>query len=130
MTIVDSSVWIANFLPKDTQHTKAVRALGGLKQVVCPEYVVLEVTTVLRQKGDHETAARFLELLEEGSDVTIVPSSPSLLAATMALVRRNTYPRLSFVDSALVILSGDDEVLTFDRPLARAITDARRKKSS
>lgn len=125
MTIVDSSVWIASFLPKDTQHAKAQRALGKLKHVVCPEYVILEVITVLRQKREQALAAQFLDLLEQGSDATIIPSSLSLLTATIALVKRNRYPKLSFVDTALLVLSHDHDVLTFDRALTRAIADDR-----
>ena len=126
MTIVDSSVLVASFLANDSQHEKAQRALKKLKNIGCPEYVVLEVANVLHNKKEHVLASSFLTLIEASSDISILLSTPTLLAETMELFRADRFSKLSFVDAALVVLSRDNEILTFDAALARAIASRKR----
>lgn len=126
MTFVDSSVFIASFLPHDTQHAKAQRTLRTLKHIDCHEYVLLEVATVLRLKGEGELAATFIDLMERGSDVTLVPSSPALLADTSQLFKRSPTSKLSFVDTMLVVLSRNHQVVTFDQALLQAMAKQKR----
>lgn len=123
--VVDSSVLIASFLPNDTQHAKAQRKLAALSHIACTEYVILEVVTVLRSRKEGVLANRFLDLVRQGSDVEIMHSTSELFAETAALFRSGMHPKLSFVDTSLVVLSRRYEIITFDGALARAIAQSR-----
>lgn len=118
--ILDSSVWIALFHKEDSQHEKAKKLLeGNSTSVVVPEYVLLEVVTVLRNLKRHKEAERFMEEVLEDSG-TFLPAGT--LAYEVARVLPREAKTLSFVDVALTLLSQKKyEVLTFDSVLARAI---------
>ena len=121
MPIIDSSVFIASFLTNDSQHVKAQEPLGGLERITCTEYVVLEVVTALRTKKENALAYQFLDLIRRGSDVEILHSTPALFSESATLFRSGKYPKLSFVDTSLVVLSRHHKVATFDRSLSHAI---------
>ena len=50
--ILDSNVWIAFLHKGDSQHKKAQRIFARQKEpIVIPEYVIIEVSSVLLQKA-------------------------------------------------------------------------------
>ncbi|NBD73714.1 PIN domain-containing protein [Patescibacteria group bacterium] len=117
--VLDTNVWIAFLHEEDSQHAKAKRLLkDATAPVVVPEYVLLEVVTVLRHLRRHEEANRFIEQVLDDSG-TFLPANA--LAYEVAEMLPNVPKHLSCTDVALLALSRDYEVLTFDSALARAI---------
>ena len=117
--ILDTNVWIAFLHEEDSQHVKAKRLLKDVTApVVVPEYVLLEVVTVLRNLRRHEEANRFTEQALDYSG-TFLPANT--LAYEIAEMLPNVPKHLSFTDTALLALARNYEVLTFDSALARAI---------
>lgn len=121
MTILDSSVWIALLDIDDSQHEKARKALSNLQwPVLVPEYVLLEVCSVLTRVRK-ELADEFIERVENSNDVQLLYSNE--LFCNQVLETFREYPRndLSFVDMALLKLSEEHGLVTFDKKLQRAI---------
>ena len=69
------------------------------------------------------SADEFVEEILRGGEFTLLPSSPSLFDAAARLFLASP-KKLSFVDCALVVLSREYTVLTFDKALAKAIQAA------
>lgn len=124
--ILDSSVWVAFLLDSDSQREKAKRILGNLQDIalVVPEYVLVEVATALKHKGYEEVAKKFVAEVMEGGR-TFLPSGESLAHTTAELFLKRGRDRLSFTDTALLALSEQYRVITFDRKLQKAIDKAR-----
>lgn len=125
MTILDADVWIAYLNTEDSQHAKAVKVIGELeaKQEIIgvPEYVVLEVVTVVRRIAGATIATVFMATVAENALVRILPSDTSLFRSVCFAVYHARVPKLSFTDIALLRLAQKHRVITFDRALARAI---------
>jgi predicted nucleic acid-binding protein len=104
--ILDSSVWVAFLRDTDSQREKAKRMLDNLRDaaVVVPEYVLVEV-------------------MEDGR--AFLPAGESLAHATTKLFLKRERDHLSFTDTALLVLSEQYRVITFDRRLQKAIDKAR-----
>ncbi len=87
-----------------------------------PEYVFLEVVTVLAARRDLATAIRVGSILLNSRDVELVPCS-DLFTETFAVFQTQAQgPVLSFADSAIVALAkrrSTQFVATFDRGFAR-----------
>ena len=127
MMIIDSSVWIALYDRSDNQHARAVDKSGTSANVVLPEYVVLETSSILLLKAGKDVAEKFLSYALGSSEVTILHSSPEFFHATVQLFRLDSNKKLSFVDTSLLLLSELHEIVTFDRVLARAIQASRKR---
>ncbi len=91
---------------------------------VLPEYVFLELCTVLKKRTNHEFVSRVVDLLCNTEAVTLL-SSTEYFSETVSLFQTLDEPHLSFVDVSLVVLSRNYEVMTFDTKLQRAIKHAR-----
>ncbi|MEK7649203.1 MAG: PIN domain-containing protein [Patescibacteria group bacterium] len=123
MTILDSSVWIAWLDKDDSQHGRAEKVFEQVSDIVVPEYVILEVCTVLSRKKGHAFAEQFLSLAVENSDITILLSSEDLFYKTVDSFKKVFRRRLSFADSMLAVLSRSYTILTFDNTLQKAIQE-------
>ncbi len=121
MTVVDSSVWIAWLDKDDSQHSMAEKLLEELHDIVIPEYVILEVCTVLSRKRGHTLAERFLGMALENSDITLLFSKEEFFYKTVDTFKKVCRRKLSFVDSMLASLSQSYTILTFDRALQNII---------
>ncbi|MBP9750121.1 MAG: PIN domain-containing protein [Candidatus Pacebacteria bacterium] len=125
MTILDADVWIAYLNTEDSQHAKAVKVFDELEAreeiVAVPEYVVLEVVTVVRRVAGATIATAFMQVVAENTFVQILPSDSALLRSVCFAVYHAQVPKLSFTDIALLRLAEKHRVITFDRVLARAI---------
>ena len=123
--ILDSSVWIAYLHEGDSQHEKAMRTVDVLTDpVIVPDDVLNEVGTTLKNKGREDLAKHFVR------EVVSVSSMP-LLVLDEDVVRRvaNTFLSRSgdsffFTDTALLVLSDEYRVITFDKKLQKAIKRA------
>ena len=121
MIVLDSSFLIAFHNESDSQHA-AARSLmrefldGRWGQGLLPEYVFLEVVTVLLVKRDLATAVRTGRLLLEAQELQFVPCSDVLLDAVQ-LFGSQKKTSLSFADAAIAMIArthADGQVLTFD----------------
>lgn len=116
--LVDSSVWIALFLPFDTQHQKAARTIERLSGMVyLPYCVIVEVATVLAYKHSKQLADNFIAYTHDNRDIAIVNNDA---LEEMAFYSTNPH-KLSFVDISLMFLSGkyNATLVTFDKQLQR-----------
>lgn len=117
-TIVDSSVWIAYFYESDTQHEKARKIVNNLVAPLIPEYVLLEVTTILRLKKQEEALKRFVDLTITGGAYLPVGNLGLEIASCFSDIK---YRKLSFVDVGLALLSKKYKVVTFNKELEKVI---------
>lgn len=116
--LVDSSVWVALFLDFDTQHRKAEQTIDKLSGTIyLPYCVIAEVTAILAYKHSKRLADNFIAYAHDNRDLKIINND--------ALDEMDFYPtiphKLSFVDAALIFLSGklDAPLVTFDKQLER-----------
>ena len=115
--VVDSSVFIAFYWQKDTQHEKALRVMADLASatLVVHPYVIQEVAAVLTRKLNLAGAKVFLADIAGGSNIDIawVDAKADIEAF------QNISMPLSFTDVALVRLAkaSNLELITFDRQM-------------
>ena len=121
MIVLDSSFLIAFHNERDSQHEVARGRMrefldGRWGMGLLPEYVFLEVVTVLLVRRDLATAIRTGRLLLEAQELEFVPCSDVFLETVQFFgSQRNT--SLSFADAAIVVIArtrADGQVLTFD----------------
>jgi len=122
MIILDSNVWIALFHKEDTLQAKAHNLLENISsKILLPEYVLLEVCSVLKRLKRKQAANQFLDYVLDNRDIDCFHTSPSLLEETIKLFRTRSQDDLSFIDVSLLSLSRFHTIHTFDKKLASAI---------
>lgn len=122
MIILDSNIWIALFTENDSQHKKALTLFDTITtRVGIPEYVFIEVCSVLVIRASKETANTFIDTTQKNSNAQIIASDEQFLTATIDYFVQEPHPGLSFIDVSLLYLSRTHTVLTFDEQLGRAI---------
>lgn len=122
MMVFDASVWIAYLNQNDSQHSKALKAFAAHKgPLLLPEYILLEVYTVLVTRVSKTTADAFLRLTTDNRDVHILLTEEAFFLTVIATCQEQRRTRLSFADVALLVLSKTHTVVTFDRALERLI---------
>ena len=89
--------------------------------ILLPEYVVLEVYTVLAIRVSKTQADAFLRLTSDNQDIHILLTDETFFLAVVTACQQQKYKGLSFTDTALVVLSAEHTVITFDRVLQKAI---------
>lgn len=120
--IFDTNVWVALFVPTDSQHKKAVRTFRTHYDVpkLVPEYVLLETLTIIKLQASRDDAQQCLDRFLYTEQLEILPASHSF-DATITLWQTLPDKHLSFVDMALLALSREYTVVTFDKKLATTI---------
>jgi len=120
--IFDSNVWIGYFNTDDSTHEQALKIFSkhAKDTVVVTEYVLLEVTTVLKQKIGASATNIFLKTLLQTATIKLLPSS-QFFTETLALFLESEENNLSFIDMSLVYLSRDFLIITFDGKLSDAL---------
>ena len=124
--VLDTCVWVAFLCDVDSQHSKACKLVETLRaEILVPEYVLLEVATVLRQKKYNAEACAFIEKVVDDPAV-FLPAQNSVYGAARLFCaeKRST---LSFVDVALLDMSAVYEVVTFDKTLAKVMLKKAKK---
>src|SRR3989344_130959 len=117
--ILDSSVWVAFLHKEDSQHPKARKMLEGITEpIIVPEYILIEVATILKRKKKDMEAKRFVQTVFNDGGTFLLSEMLAYETAELFWMRRDT---LSFIDTALLILSRRYRVITFDAQLARAL---------
>ncbi|MGH7540072.1 MAG: type II toxin-antitoxin system VapC family toxin [Gemmatimonadota bacterium] len=126
MIVLDSSFLVAHHNRRDVHHAAAAAAMepliaGEWGEILLPEYVFLEVVTVLGARRGIARATSVGELLLDAREVVFVPCSDHFVEA-FALFRAQRHFRLSFVDAAIVAVARDrgaEFVATFDDDFRR-----------
>lgn len=121
LIVLDSSFLVAYFNERDVHHKSALRVMkklieGDFDPILMPEYVFLEVVTVLAARRGHSTALSVGRTLLNSEEVEFVPCSEYFVQAmdTFAL---EGHLGLSFTDAAIVAICrqrGAEHVATFD----------------
>lgn len=122
MTILDSNIWIAFFYESDSQHKKAeeiIRKLGAF--IIVPEYVVVEVSSILRFNAGEKISNMFLDGIFDNENIDILPSDENFFNSVVENFKNCENKKLSFVDTALLCLSESYNIITFDKDLQKAI---------
>ena len=122
MVVLDSSFLVAFHNQRDTNHAPARKVFdrmlkGEWGDILLPEYVFLEVVTVLAARRDLETAVSVGEILLGAREIEFVPCSGHFLGAYEVFREQREF-RLSFVDAAIVAVARDrhaKSIATFDR---------------
>lgn len=121
MIVLDSSFLVAFHNERDSQHGAARELMRGFLdgrwgKGLLPEYVFLEVVTVLLVRRDLETAVSTGRLLLEAQELEFVPCS-DVFPDSMQLFASQKNTSLSFADAAIAVIAqtrADGQVLTFD----------------
>lgn len=128
MIILDSNVWVAYLNKNDSQHKKAEEIFSHLTAgLAVPEYVILEVCSVLTLKANKSIADKFLEFITDNQDIEILFSNHVFFTGVIVCFKNTSQQKLSFTDIALVYLSKTHKVITFDKQLEKAIKQASAK---
>lgn len=123
MKLFDSNVWIAHTRPSDSLYKKAVAQFAALKHdemVALPEYVIAEASSVLLIREGRQAANAFIENVLDNERFEIIYSTRQSFIDTVQLFTKQT-KKLSFVDSHLLALSDQYEIITFDKDLASCL---------
>jgi uncharacterized protein len=123
LIVLDSSFLIAFHNRDDVHHESAAAAIdellhGKWGEALLPEYVLLEVTTVLAARRNLTTAAQVGELLLEARELELVPCHEFLMETFDVFRRQKGRNVLSFTDSAIVAIARRKDakfIATFDR---------------
>lgn len=118
--ILDSSVWVSFLHDVDSQHADALKVFEEIGDTITvPEYVLVEVATILKRKKKLSEAKRFVHRVLNEKAESFLPAES--LAQETAVIFRERNDTLSFTDTALLVLSKRYRVITFDRALQKAI---------
>jgi predicted nucleic acid-binding protein len=126
VVVLDSSFLVAFHNQGDVHHGRACRGMdaplaGEWGIGLLPEYVILEVVTVLALRKNLETAVRVGDLLLGARELEHVPCSDAFMAA-FDTFRGQSHPGLSFVAAAVIAIAchrGVERVATFDESIRR-----------
>lgn len=123
--ILDSSVWIAYLHQEDSQYDKAIKTVDSLTDpVIVPVEVLSEVGTILKSKGREDLAKRFVSEVVSGQSIPLlVPDEDTVRRVASTFLSRSG-DKLSFADTALLVLSQEYRIITFDKHLQKAIERA------
>ena len=120
--VLDTSFLVAYHNQRDAHHARALEVMEGVTSrrwgtALLPEYVFLELTTVLARRRDLAAAVSAGEWLLAAEELEFVPCSKLFLDA-FDVFRGFPGSNPSFTDAAIVTVSRQrqaDFVATFDR---------------
>lgn len=121
MIILDSSLLVAHRNATDAHHRAAAAAVprivaGDWGPALLPEYVFLEVVTVVAARQGLAVAVALGQELLDAREIEFVPCSEHFLSA-FDLFRSQTGTQLSLADATIVVIArkrGAEYVATFD----------------
>ena len=122
MTILDSNIWIGYLDTNDSLHARAAVVCAGTERpFILPEYVLVEIITIITYKRGKQAADNFIKSIDNNEAIELLPSDPEFLKEILKFFCESVTSKLSLTDTALLYLSQTYTVLTFDKQLARAI---------
>ena len=124
--VLDTSFLVAYHNEQDGHHVRALEVMEGVTSgrwgaALLPEYVFLELTTVLARRRDLAAAVSAGECLLAAEELEFVPCSKLFLDA-FDVFRGFPGSNPSFTDAAIVAIAQErkvDRVATFDRDFLR-----------
>jgi predicted nucleic acid-binding protein len=125
--ILDTNIWVAYFDADDSLHAKASKYFVDGATYVVPDFIIVEVASVLRKKGRVAGVRDFLEFVQENADVTLLHSQEYFKEYVTAFLKTEK-TQLSFPDASLYFLSTKFVIHTFDKELLKEITRGKRKQ--
>jgi len=125
VTFVDSSFWIARFMPRDSRHDEAARVSQQLQaaRLMTSNLVLGETWTFLRKRVDHPFAMSWLDAVLGRMTVHVKRIDPELEDDAWRWLRAHDERPYSFVDAtsfALMRKLRIREALAFDGDFAAA----------
>jgi len=108
MVFVDTSAWFASVVPDDPDHAAAIKWLRENERLlITTDYVVDEILTLLRARGQNRRAAALGSRLFEGAVADIHYLTQADIAEAWATFVRSADKEWSFTDcsSRVVIAS-------------------------
>ena len=125
MIFVDSSHWIAEFLPRDAHHAEAMERARGVvsRRLLTSNLVVGETWTYLRRRSGYSLAVRWLDGVLGETTVRVERIDEELEAEAWAWLRVHDERPYSFVDAtsfALMRRRRITDALAFDGDFAAA----------
>lgn len=122
MVILDTNIWYAHLSEEDFRHDKAEKIFESLQDdILIPEYILLELCTLLARNKKKEIADRFIGMAEDNDRTELLPSSSLFFKEVREAFREIESHRLSFVDVALLLFSRSYTVMTFDQALYKLL---------
>lgn len=120
-SVIDANVWIGAFDQDDSLYKKAQQALKSVKgDFVLTSDVLIETLTVLKQKAPIRSVEVFIAFVETDDRIKILHQSKTFLHSYQFFTQHlNT--KLSFVDTTLLLLANQYEIVTFDKTLQKEI---------
>lgn len=119
--IFDTNVWVALFNGNDAHHDTAKQLFLQNESIALPEYIILETTTVLQMRASKQIADQFAQTIIATENIEILYASDLFFHAVLDLFQQQKNKKLSFVDCALLQLSDNYKIYTFDEALEKAI---------
>jgi len=127
MIVLDTSFIVAFYNRTDVHHDSAKQIMERLLSdewgtPLLPEYVFLELTTVIAARRDLKTAVEAGQRLLDSQDVRFMPCSELFFDAFEIFSKQSAKTSLSFVDSALIAAARRykaDCIATFDRDFTK-----------
>jgi hypothetical protein len=117
---IDTSAFCALTIPKDIHNQRAKAIYKQLPKAkttfYTSDYVLDEVYTLLKKRGNHATAIKFMDSISK-SNLIVLRVSENTEEAAKTIFRRNDDTRLSFTDCTSFALINEynlDAVFAFD----------------
>jgi predicted nucleic acid-binding protein len=120
--VLDSSFLVAYHNTRDAHHRAAASAMERMLAdewgpALLPEYVFLEVATVLAARCDLETSIAVGQILLDAREIELVPCSELFAEAFATFRNQPSGANLSFADAAIVAIARSLDarhIATFD----------------
>lgn len=119
---VDAGAWIALSDARDRHHWSAMayhqRLLHDRRMLVTTNLVIAEAYVLIRRRGGHQAAMRFLRALNRSNVVQKVYSDAQVDAEAEEILRRYDDQAFSYADAvsfAVMRARGIDHAFAFDR---------------
>ena len=107
----------------DSQHLKAKSLNLNIAntEIHIPEYILIEVVSILKQKNQLEVARSFVQKIMIASQSMFIPSYQYFTETQSAFLNTEKNNKLSFIDTSLLVLSKEYTIITFDKQLQKEI---------
>lgn len=96
---VDTGAWYATLVQQDPDHGSAMEFVrSNRRPLVTSDYVVDELLTLLRVRGQRQRAEAFLDAMSDGKLAQVDPVLPSDFRTAIAIYRQWSDKDWSFTD--------------------------------
>jgi predicted nucleic acid-binding protein len=96
---VDTGAWFAIVMPSDPNHQRVMSFLrGNIMPLVTTDYVIDEILTLLRARGETAKAIALGRQLLDLRFSNVISVSPDIFARAWTVFRENPARRWSFTD--------------------------------